>query len=216
MCVRLCAKTSGPETVRNTGQALTTPSNRGADNGYRESYRELPRLPYRPGGLNDGHASQVKKTHDGNDLVEGHRVRQGLRSGHKSHEFQAEARAWAVELERELKAQRKRGSVRKDLPSLTIKKLADEYLADPAIVALKYHADLEALVAWWVSHYGSTRCAEFGVLSIREGRETLRASGLSPARCNRYLSAMRALLELGPVRRPAVDRRRLAVARDAP
>jgi integrase len=121
----------------------------------------------------------------------------GFKATAKTFSTLVEAREWQTSLTDELRAQAKRSAVRPDLPTLTVKALADEYLADPATKALRSYDSLEPLVLWWVGHYATAKVRDFGVLAVREGRETLRASGLSPARCNRYLSAMRSAWNWG-------------------
>ncbi len=111
------------------------------------------------------------------------------------------AKAWASELEETLKAQKKRGAVRRDLGSLTLGKLILEFLADPETQALKYFDDLHRLCAWWVNHYGAVRVLELNVLTLREARERLRRGRSNRARtnatANRYLSAMRSAWNWG-------------------
>ncbi len=108
----------------------------------------------------------------------------------KSFGTKPEAAAWAETLEQELKQQRKQGEARKDLTSLTVKGLIDEFLADPETKQLKYFPDLESLLAWWSNHCGGDKALGFGTLKLRESRDLLR-NGRKPATVNRYLSAMR-------------------------
>jgi integrase len=138
-----------------------------------------------------------KRNADGSSAVMAQVRVTGFKPTAKTFTTAVEAKAWAADMERELRSQRKRGAARRDLPTLTVKGLADEFLADPATKALRYYSDLESLLAWWVNHHGATKCVEFGVLKVREGRESLRATGLSAARCNRYLSAMRSCWNWG-------------------
>jgi integrase len=114
----------------------------------------------------------------------------------KSFPNLADAKAWAVALEDELRKQRKHGQARKDLPTLTIKGLVDEFLADPETKQLKYFDDLEALLAWWVNHCGGERVMQFGTLQLRGARELL-SNGRAPATVNRYLSALRSCWNWG-------------------
>jgi integrase len=114
----------------------------------------------------------------------------------KSFPNLADAKAWAIALEEELRKQRKRGQARKDLPTLTIKGLIEEFLADPETKQLKYFADLEALLAWWVNHCGAEKVMQFGTLQLREARELL-GNGRAPATVNRYLSALRSCWNWG-------------------
>lgn len=106
------------------------------------------------------------------------------------------AKAWAVALEAELHKQREHGQARQDLTSLTVKGLVQEFLAEPETRQLRYYADLERLLAWWVNHCGAEKVMAFGTLKLREARELLR-NGRQPATCNRYLSALRSCWNWG-------------------
>jgi hypothetical protein len=90
-----------------------------------------------------------------------------------------EARTWATALEAELRKQREHGQARKDLTSLTVKGLVEEFLADPETQQLKYLPDLKRLLAWWVNHCGAEKVMTFGTLKLREAREVLR-NGRAP------------------------------------
>jgi integrase len=114
----------------------------------------------------------------------------------KSFPNKAAAEVWANALEAELRKQRKGGQARKDLTSLTIKGLIEEFLADPETKQLKYLPDLEALLAWWVNHCGADKVLEFGTVKLREARELL-GNGRAPATVNRYLSALRSCWNWG-------------------
>jgi integrase len=113
----------------------------------------------------------------------------------KSFTTKPAAKEWADAKERELKSQRERGADRSDLPSLTIKTLIDEYLADADIKVLRTFDDTERLLSWWIDNYGSNRAAELGALKLRVARQQIQTSGdrgdRGPATTNRYLSAMR-------------------------
>lgn len=112
----------------------------------------------------------------------------------KSFDTKAAAKAWADDQEKTLKAQRDRGADRADLPSLTVAKLCEEFLADPEVKRLAYFDDLERLVAWWSNEYGTDRVVDVGVLKLRAARDKLTGSGKdkkAPATVNRYLSAFR-------------------------
>jgi integrase len=114
----------------------------------------------------------------------------------KSFPTQADARSWAEALEEELRKQRKHGQARRDLTSLTIKGLIEEFLADPETKQLKYFPDLEALLAWWINHCGGEKVLGFGTVKLREARELL-GHGRAPATVNRYLSALRSCWNWG-------------------
>ena len=106
------------------------------------------------------------------------------------------AREWAEALEGELRKQRKTGEARKDLTSLTIKRLVEAFLADPETIQLRYFPNLEQLLAWWVNHCGGEKVMEFGTVKLREARELL-SNGRAPGTVNRYLSALRSCWNWG-------------------
>jgi integrase len=114
----------------------------------------------------------------------------------KSFPSRAGALAWATALERELKAQRKRGGTRSDIAKLTVGELINEFLADPETQGLRYVDDLTRLLAWWVNAHAATKTFELGVLKLRDARDKL-LTKRGPATVNRYLSAMRACWNWG-------------------
>jgi site-specific recombinase XerD len=67
----------------------------------------------------------------------------------------------------------------------------ERFLVDPLIRQLKWRRDLEQLLAEWVADYAGSKAREFGRLQITALRDKLVRQGLSPARTNRYLAAMR-------------------------
>jgi integrase len=125
----------------------------------------------------------------------------GFRPASRSFATKVEAKAWAEPLERALKGQRKRGGVRADVATLTIRKLVGEYLADPKVKALKSYESYHDLLDWWVAGYGADKLVDFGVLTLREARERLAVGGRRKARAagtvNRHLSAMRSVWNWG-------------------
>jgi integrase len=114
----------------------------------------------------------------------------------RSFATKAAADAWAEALEAELKKQRKNGETRQDLTSLTVKNLIEAFLADPETKQLKYFANLEQLLAWWVNHCGGEKVLELGTIKLRDSRELL-SKGREPATVNRYLSALRSCWNWG-------------------
>jgi integrase len=114
----------------------------------------------------------------------------------KSFPNMADAKAWAIALEEELRKQRKHGQARKDLPTLSIRGLIEEFLADPETKQLKYFDDLESLLAWWVNHCGGDRVMQFGTIQLREARGLI-SNGRAAATVNRYLSALRSCWNWG-------------------
>ncbi len=107
-----------------------------------------------------------------------------------------EVEAWARNLERELRKQRDRGGLRRDVPKMTVAQLVTEFLEDPETKAKRYFDSLSLLLAWWAGHYGADRVMEFNVLKLRDARATLRP-GRAAATVNRYLSAMRSAWNWG-------------------
>jgi integrase len=118
----------------------------------------------------------------------------------KSFPTKLGAKEWAQAKERELREQRKHGADRADLPSLTVKTLVDEFLADSETKALRYYDDLERLCAWWVNELGASKVGDIGVLKLRAARDRLKGSGSEArvaATVNRYLSAFRSCWNWG-------------------
>jgi integrase len=109
----------------------------------------------------------------------------------KSFPTKPAAKDWADAKERELREQRKHGADRTDLPSLTVRTLVTEFLADGEMKALAYFDDLERLCAWWTNEFGANKVADIGVLKLRAARDTLVGDGLANSTVNRYLSAFR-------------------------
>jgi integrase len=133
---------------------------------------------------------QKRKNGDGTSSVLAWVRIRPFKPSSKSFPTMVAAKAWAIDQETELRKQRKKGEVRRDLTSLTIKGLIDEFLADPETQRLKTVRGLEALLGWWVNHCGGDKALGFGTLKLREARDLLR-HGREPATVNRYLSAMR-------------------------
>jgi integrase len=117
-------------------------------------------------------------------------------SASKTFEKRANAQGWAIELERELRKQRDRGGLRRDVPKMTVAQLIREFLEDPETVTLRYFDSLALLLAWWTGHYGSTKVMELNVLTLRQARDVLRP-GRAPATVNRHMSAMRSAWNWG-------------------
>lgn len=133
---------------------------------------------------------QKRKNGDGSTSVLAWVRIKPFKPASKAFKTVAAARVWAGALEQELRKQREHGEARRDLTSLTVKGLVDEFLADPETKQLKYLPDLEALLSWWVNHCGGDKVLGFGTLKLREARDLLR-NGREPGTVNRYLSALR-------------------------
>ncbi|MDX2153301.1 MAG: tyrosine-type recombinase/integrase [Bryobacteraceae bacterium] len=114
-----------------------------------------------------------------------------------------DAETWASTTERDLKERRERGGARPEMTTVTVRQLIERYLADPKVRQLRSYDDLEALLATCVDRLGDARARTFGRLQITQFRDELMkerprnrgklgAGTLSPARVNRYLSALRA------------------------
>jgi integrase len=115
----------------------------------------------------------------------------------KTFPTKAEARQWADDLIRELKTKRKSGEVRKDVTTLTIKGLVDEYLGDHETKKLRTFDDVERLLSWWVNHFGAEKILETGPLKLREARDLLHKGGRLEGTVNRYLGALRSAWSWG-------------------
>jgi integrase len=142
-----------------------------------------------------------RKRRDGSTSI---RVRvrlRGFTQATKSFPTLIAAKRWAAETEKELKVQRDRGGVRRDLATLTVSELINEHLKDENVTALKHWGDRAERLNWWKAHYGATRALEFGVLHLREARGALQRSGRKRVRAaatvNRYLSSMRSAWNWG-------------------
>ena len=114
----------------------------------------------------------------------------------KAFPKQADAKAWAESLEKELRRQKKGGAKSRNLTRLTVGELIEDFLEDPDTKTLRYHDSLALLLAWWTNHCGGTKVLELGVLDLREARDKL-SKGRSPATVNRYLSALRSCWNWG-------------------
>lgn len=114
----------------------------------------------------------------------------------KTLPLRKDVEAWARDLERELRKQRDRGGLRRDVPKMTVAQLIREFLEDPETKGLRYYDSLSLLLAWWTGHHGATKVMELNVLQLREARGTLKA-GRAAATVNRYLSAMRSAWNWG-------------------
>jgi integrase len=114
-----------------------------------------------------------------------------------------QAIAWAAAKRADLEAQRAKGeAVRSDLPSLTLRGLIAEYIADPVTQGLRSLETTEERLGWWTARYADTRVMDCGVRVLRAAREQLQSGiglhGLpAPATVNRYLSALRACWNWG-------------------
>lgn len=110
-----------------------------------------------------------------------------------SHAFDTrrDARDWAETTERELRGLRERGGARADITKLTVTDLVVAFLGDAKVQQRRYFEELKQILAAWVDEYGSARIRSFGYLQIVAFRDKQLGSGLTPARTNRYLSAMR-------------------------
>jgi integrase len=107
------------------------------------------------------------------------------------------AESWAEELEKTLREQRGRGGVRKDVGNITLRRLGDEYLADPETKALSTYDEREMQIGWWLNQYGATKALEFpSPVLLREARDTL-SREYQAGTVNRYLAAARAMVNFG-------------------
>jgi integrase len=114
----------------------------------------------------------------------------------KSFSTRADARRWADDLVRELTTKRKSGEVRKDVTTMTLKVLIEDYLADHETKKLRTFDDVERLLGWWVNHFGAEKILEVGPVKLREARELLH-KGRAEGTVNRYLGALRSAWSWG-------------------
>jgi integrase len=115
----------------------------------------------------------------------------GFKRTSKAFDSLRDAKDWAETTERELRGLRDRGGARADITRLTIADLAAAFLGDAKVQQRRTYAEQKYLVGTWVDEYGADRVRGFGYLQIVAFRDKQLASKLSPARVNRYLSAMR-------------------------
>jgi integrase len=107
------------------------------------------------------------------------------------------AEGWAGELEKTLREQKNRGGIRSDVASLSLRQLADEYLADPETKALSTYDERERQIAWFVNRYGATKALEFPSPVLLRGARDALSVDYEPGTVNRYLAAARAMVNLG-------------------
>ncbi len=105
------------------------------------------------------------------------------------------AHDWKQQLEKTLREQRARGGVHRDVATLTLRELIDRYLQDPKTQALATYDGVQMQLAWWVNRLGSERALGcVSPLLILEGRRALLDQGRGAATANRYLAAMRSVV----------------------
>jgi integrase len=131
------------------------------------------------------------KTDDGKKRVLARIRLKGFAPSSQSFDTLRDAKDWAEVEERRLRGLRDRGGARADITRLTVKDLVTAFLGDPKTQGRKYFPDLKHMLASWVDEYGSERLRSFGYLQIVAFRDKQLATGLTPARVNRYLSGMR-------------------------
>ncbi|HQR23755.1 MAG TPA: site-specific integrase [Steroidobacteraceae bacterium] len=115
----------------------------------------------------------------------------GFRRTYKTFATLADAKDWASTTEKAMREERQRGGTRADVGTLTVRQLVDAFLEDPGTKKRRYHPELSFLLSVWVDEYGSMKAKELGRLQLVTFRNARVADGLSAARANRYLSAMR-------------------------
>lgn len=130
------------------------------------------------------------KTRDGAKWLAVVRLK-GFKPVRQAFDDASEAKSWAAKTEKELRDQRERGGGRSDVGTLQIKTLCEAFLRDPKTRQLAYHDELSSLLAPWVDEFGSERVRTFGRSHVEKLRNRKLTEGLSPARVNRYMSAMR-------------------------
>jgi integrase len=134
---------------------------------------------------------QDYRTDDGKKRVLAVIRLKGFKRTSKAFDSLSAAKDWAQTTERELRGLRDRGGARQDVTTLTVADLASAYGKDPKVRQLLTIDGIESMIAAWVDEYGTERLRGFGYLHITAMRDKLLGQGLSAARANRYLSAMR-------------------------
>jgi integrase len=134
---------------------------------------------------------QDYRTEDGKKRVLAVIRLKGFKRTSKAFDSLRDAKDWAEAEERNLRGLRERGGARSDVTRLTIDDLVTAYRKDPKVRQLRTVGDLETMLATWVDENGTDRLRGFGYLQIVAFRDKRLSTGLSPARVNRYLSAMR-------------------------
>jgi len=109
----------------------------------------------------------------------------------KTFDTKRDAKEWATAEERTLKSQRDRGGLHADAATITVRQIAERFLADPQVRQLRYFEDLEFLLAAWSNEIGDLPARTFSRIQVVAFRDKLLVDGKSSARANRYLSAMR-------------------------
>jgi integrase len=115
----------------------------------------------------------------------------GFRKTSQAFDTRRDAKEWADAEERRLRGLRDRGGARADITTLTVADLVKAFLGDPKVQQRRYFGELKYMLAAWVDEYGTDRVRSFGYLQIVAFRDKQLGTGLSPARVNRYVSAMR-------------------------
>jgi integrase len=117
----------------------------------------------------------------------------GFKRTSKSFSSRKDAEEWAERTEREMKAARDRGGTSAEVGTITIRELIKRFMLDPTTRenSTSYLTELEQMLGEWTNEYGPARARSFGRLQVTAFRDKLLTSGRSPARANRYLSAMR-------------------------
>ena len=139
---------------------------------------------------------QKRRTRQGQNYFTATIRLKGFKSASRTFERRDDAKRWAQEQEKELKRQRDRGGLRRDVSRMTVAQLIKEYLEDPETTALRYFDHLSMLLAWWVGQYGAMKLLELNVFALREARHLLQP-GRAGSTVNRYLSAMRSCWNWG-------------------
>jgi integrase len=115
----------------------------------------------------------------------------GLSEISRTFDTRRHAREWADTEEKSLRTQRDRGGLRTDATTITVRQLTERFLSDPKVRQLKYLPDLALLAGAWADEFADLPARSFSRIQVVAFRDKLLANGLSPARVNRYLSAMR-------------------------
>jgi hypothetical protein len=122
----------------------------------------------------------------------------GFKPSSKSFKSMAEAKAWAVPLEKQLQDAKRGGGARDDIATITLGELIEEFLKDQNTKALKSFEDLHDRLDWWSADplLSTTKVIDIGPSALRVARAKLTAggrkkSGRANGTVNRHLSALR-------------------------
>jgi integrase len=134
-------------------------------------------------------ASIVKRTSRGRTVYQA-KIR--LTTGSTSATFDklTDAKRWAAETESAIR----RGAYFDDHRKHTLSEAIEAYLQSPRFLRLAERETRAAHLRWWAEQYGALPLARLTADKLAQGRDKLKAKGLTGATCNRRLAALSACL----------------------